>query len=40
MDFVVVDKSEIKKLHTTKPKRNPDFRVKPKGLGIFIKSLN
>ena len=24
----------------TKPKRNADFRVKPKGLCIFMKSLN
>jgi hypothetical protein len=25
---------------TTKPKRNADFRAKPKGLCIFMKSLN
>ena len=29
-----------KKRVTTKPKRNADFRAKPKGLCIFIMSLN
>ena len=29
-----------KKQLVTKPKRNADFRAKPKGLRIFIKSLN
>jgi len=29
-----------KKRTTTIPKRNADFRVKPKGLCIFILSLN
>ena len=28
------------KLRPTMPKRNADFRAKPKGLCIFIKSLN
>ena len=28
-----------KTLHTTKPKRNADFRAKSKGLCIFMKSL-
>ncbi|SIR18684.1 hypothetical protein SAMN05421797_107168 [Maribacter ulvicola] len=29
-----------KALNTTKPKRNADFRAKPKGLCMFIMSLN
>jgi len=29
-----------KKRWVTKPKRNADFRAKPKGLCIFIRSLN
>ena len=32
--------SDGEKLRLTKPKRNADFRAKPKGLCIFMKSLN
>ncbi len=32
--------SFAEKRRTTQPKRNADFRAKPKGLCIFIKSLN
>ncbi len=32
--------SHGEKLSLTKPKRNADFRAKPKGLSIFMKSLN
>ena len=30
----------VEKQMVTKPKRNADFRAKPKGLCIFMKSLN
>jgi hypothetical protein len=30
----------VKKRFTTKPKRNAGYKAKPKGLGIFMKSLN
>ncbi len=32
--------SNGEKLRLTMPKRNADFRAKPKGLCIFMKSLN
>ena len=42
-----IKKTQAEKAHSngekrglTKPKRNADFRVKPKGLCIFMKSLN
>ncbi len=40
LSFELKTYSDEKKRWVTKPKRNADFRAKPKGLCIFTKSLN